>query len=42
MDIEILPSDVISFFNLEKYDMIIAVIQSPSGEYRGIDVTYLM
>jgi hypothetical protein len=42
MDFEILPTDVISIFNLENNNMIIAVIQSPTGKYRGIDVTYLL
>jgi hypothetical protein len=42
MNFEILPTDVISIFNLEAYDILIAVIQSPTGKYRGIDVTYLL
>lgn len=42
MDLQILPTDVISIFNLEAYDILIAVIQAPDGEYRGIDVTYLI
>ena len=42
MDVEFLPTDVVTIFKLYAYDMVIAVIQNPDGEYRGIDVTYII
>jgi hypothetical protein len=36
------PTDVVTFFNLPQYEMVIAIIQSPYGKFKDLEVTYIL